>query len=141
MGRRMADQNDFFTWQSLATFAGTSTVTTAVTNGVCAVFSRVRPAAVGLGTALLLCLVVALVNVSTGQLDFVHPFATYLIAIINGFFVFTSAAGLSSGGKALFGGASNGQPKTPSSTGDRSAAQERRLDQSKVSTGFFRSWF
>jgi len=135
----MADQNDFFTWQSLITFAGTSTVTAAVTNGICSVSSRVRPAAVGLVTALLLCLAGALVNVATGQLDFVRPFATYLIAIINGFFVFTSAAGLSSGGKALVEGGAGGQSQRSRPAG--SVDQERDLNRSQATEGFFRDWF
>lgn len=101
----MDGQNDFFTWQSLATFAGTTTATTAIVNGVQKVWPKLgSAAALGLGVSLVLCVVAAVINPSTGEILFARPFATYLIAIINGFFVFASAAGLSAGGAAVVHG-------------------------------------
>lgn len=101
----MDGQNDFFTWQSLATFAGTTTATTAIVNGLHKVWPTVgSAAAVGLGISLVLCLVAAVIDPATGQIVFARPFATYLIAIVNGFFVFASAAGLSAGGAAIVHG-------------------------------------
>ena len=101
----MDGQNDFFTWQSLATFAGTTTATTAIVNGVQKVWPKLgSAAALGLGVSLVLCVVAAVINPATGEILFARPFATYLIAIINGFFVFASAAGLSAGGAAVVHG-------------------------------------
>lgn len=109
----MDGQNDFFTWQSLATFAGTATATTAIVNGVHKVWPTVGSiAALGLGVSLVLCLAAAVIDPATGQIVFARPFATYLIAIVNGFFVFASAAGLSAGGAVVVHGDTR-KPATP----------------------------
>jgi hypothetical protein len=133
----MAVQNDFFTWQSLATFAGTATATTAVTNGICKVLPTFKHvAALGLGLAILFCIVISAIDPSTGNIDLVRPFATYFIAVVNGFFVFASAAGLSAGGTSIAKGTSVRRPisrgATPPNTTDTTAQPE---------SGFFRYWF
>jgi hypothetical protein len=101
----MDTQNAFFTWQSLATLAGTATATTAIVNGLRQVIPSLGSAAwLGLILALILCLIGAVVDPQSGQLILARPFATYLIAVINGFFVFASATGLSAGGATLVHG-------------------------------------
>lgn len=128
----MADPNDFFTWQSLLTFAGTTTATTAVTNGLTRAWSRLNSATIGLVVAVVFCLITALVDMNSGptqgQLVWARPFATYFVAIVNGFLVFSSAAGLSAGGAALAGGVRPGQEP------------ERHVTFDPVKRGFWRRW-
>src|SRR4051812_36849584 len=101
----MDTQNAFFTWQSLATFAGTATATTAIVNGLRQVVPTLGSGAwLGLVVALGLCLAAAVVDPQSGQIMLARPVAIYLIAIVNGFFVFASAAGLSAGGAAVVHG-------------------------------------
>lgn len=109
----MAAHNDFFTWQSLTTFAGTTMATTAIVNGICSALPGFRhPAALGLSVSIVLCLLFAMVDPSTGEIVLARPFATYLIALVNGFFVFTSAAGISAGGARAAGGPARGAGRT-----------------------------
>jgi len=97
----MDGQNDFFTWQSLATFTGTTMATTGITNGLRRAFPNFRAAPwLGLLIAIVICVFVSVVNFTTGELSFAKPFATYFIAVINGFFVFASAAGVTAGADA-----------------------------------------
>jgi hypothetical protein len=130
----MDAQNDFFTWQSLATFAGTTTATTAVTNGLRQAFATLQTITwLGLLVAIVLCVGVATIDVSSGNILFARPFATYFIAVVNGFFVFASAAGLSAGGAAILHGAAadGATPRGNNGTGpDRGAA-----------SGFWQRWF
>jgi hypothetical protein len=132
----MAVQNDFFTWQSLATFAGTTTATTAITNGIGRVLPRFQhDAALGLALAVLFCVIIAVMDVSSGSLDFSRPFATYFIAVVNGFFVFASAAGLSAGGAAVAKG-------TSAQGGTRRARTARGTAETseQPEAGFWRYW-
>ncbi len=130
----MDGQNDFFTWQSLATFAGTTTATTAIVNGMHKVWPTVgSAAALGLGVSLVLCLVAAVIDPTTGQIVLARPFATYLIAIVNGFFVFASAAGLSAGGAAVVHGDTK-NAATPRGTGGAPNAPTS-------APRFWQSWF
>ncbi|MDA9409455.1 hypothetical protein [Bradyrhizobium sp. CCBAU 45384] len=131
----MAVQNDFFTWQSLATFAGTTTATTAVTNGICRVFPSIRHTApLGLVLALLFCILLAVIDPTTGGIVFDRPFATYFIAVVNGFFVFASAAGLSAGGAAVTRGAARRQV---TARGGTIATADALPEPEKT---FFRHW-
>ncbi|MER8733568.1 hypothetical protein NKH28_27765 [Mesorhizobium sp. M1227] len=130
----MDGQNDFFTWQSLATFAGTATATTAIVNGVRSVWPTVgSAAALGLGVSLVLCLVAAVIDPATGQIVFARPFAIYLIAIVNGFFVFASAAGLSAGGAAVV----HGETKNAATPRGADGATNARTPAPR----FWKSWF
>jgi len=131
----MDPQNDFFTWQSLATFAGTTTATTAMTNGLRQAFTKLQSATwLGLFVAIVLCLGVATIDVSSGNILFARPFATYFIAVVNGFFVFASAAGLSAGGAAILHGAA-ADGATP--RGDNGAGPDRGV----VASRFWQRWF
>jgi hypothetical protein len=131
----MSVQNDFFTWQSLATFAGTTTATTAVTNGICRVLPSFRHTALlGLVLALLFCVLIAVIDPTTGNMDFARPFATYFIAVVNGFFVFASAAGLSAGGVAVTRG---GTRRQATRRGETTATAEAFPQPDKQ---FFRYW-
>ena len=122
-------QNDLFTWQSFETLAGATTATTMVTNGLCRVFPGIRnPAPLGLGFALLFCLLIAVIDPANGAPDFHRPLQTYVIAILNGFFVFSSAAGLSSG--------------VASAVGDEGAERSgKRGAGAARASGFWRRWF
>lgn len=134
----MAVQNDFFTWQSLATFAGTTTATTAVTNGICRVVPGFKyPAALGLFLALLFCILAAVIDASTGNLILERPFAVYFIAVVNGFFVFASAAGLSAGGTAVRRGTSSRRSIT---RGHVEPLQKPETPEGPGG-GFWRYWF
>jgi hypothetical protein len=135
----MPAHNDFFTWQTLATFSGTTLATTAVTNAVCMVFPFIkRPAPIGLGVSLLLCLVTAVLDPDSGNLEFARPFATYFIAVINGFFVFASAAGVSSGARSVTRGASSRRVTRRGPATGVGPAEEVALDRERA---FWRDWF
>jgi hypothetical protein len=132
-------QNDFFTWQTLATFSGTTLATTAMTNAVCSVFPFVRhPAPIGLGLSLILCLVTAVLDPVSGNLEFARPFATYFIAVINGFFVFASAAGVSSGARSLTLGTSARRATRRGPASGVGQTEELPLARERV---FWRDWF
>jgi asparagine N-glycosylation enzyme membrane subunit Stt3 len=97
----MDAQNDFFTWQSLATFTGTTMATTGVTNGLRRAFPKLSGIPwLGLAIALIICVLISLIDFSSSQISFDKPFATYFIAVVNGFFVFASAAGVTAGADA-----------------------------------------
>jgi hypothetical protein len=137
----MAAQNDFFTWQTLATFSGTTLATTAITNAVCRVVPRFRhPAPLGLAVSLFLCLVTAVIDPESGNLDFARPFATYFIAVLNGIFVFASAAGISSGATAATGGGSS-RRATRRGPGEVDSLGKPREVPLEAERSFWRNWF
>lgn len=129
---KMADQNDFFTWQSVATFVGTTTATTAVTNGLARAFPQLPSARVGLVVAIIICVATSLVDFGTGEITWSKPFGTYLIAIINGFLVFSSSAGVSAGGAAIV---ANAQDR------DQNLRDRNLRDNEGVNRSFWRRWF
>jgi hypothetical protein len=83
----------------------------------------------------LFCVIIAVMDVSSGSLDFSRPFATYFIAVVNGFFVFASAAGLSAGGAAVAKG-------TSAQGGTRRARTARGTAETseQPEAGFWRYW-
>jgi hypothetical protein len=99
----MATTNDFFTLQSFATVAGTTLVATAMTNGLRMAVARLRNSSwLGLAVAIVVCLLAAMLDLTTGEFVLKRPPGTYILAIFNGFFVFTSAAGLAAAGENIF---------------------------------------
>ena len=112
----MTTTNDFFTLQSFATVAGTTLIATAVTNGLRKAVARLQnSASLGLVVAIVVCLLAAMLDLTTGALVLQRPAGTYILAIFNGFFVFASAAGLSAAGEKAFGSPSD---TTRGSAGD-----------------------
>jgi hypothetical protein len=97
-----------------------------------------RPAPIGLGVSLLLCLVTAVLDPDSGNLEFARPFATYFIAVINGFFVFASAAGVSSGARSVTHGASSRRVTRRGPATGVGPAEEVALDRERA---FWRDWF
>lgn len=119
----MATTNDFFTLQSFATVAGTTLIATAVTNGLRKAVTRLRDSAwLGLVIAIVVCLLAAILDLTTGDVVLARPVGTYLLAVFNGFFVFASAAGLSAAGEQIL-------------------AQSDGTRGSSEGTKFWRRWF
>jgi hypothetical protein len=117
-GLIVTGQNDFFTMQSLETLAGTVAATTFVVNGLRHAFNF-NPAWLGLVVAEVVCLgTVYFTSGASGPLG-----SNYFVAIINGFFVFASAAGSTAavgaaGSTAAVGAAGqNGRDEDPRGAG------------------------
>ncbi len=129
----MATGNDFFTLQSLATFAGASSATLAIGNAVQFAFNF-NPRWFALAAAEFICLGV----VAAGQIDGSAPAAVtpFFVAFLNGFLVFCSAAGLTAAGgdvQRRRSGAPGGMETMISRTLGGGNGSERR--------GFWRPWF
>ncbi|NID11268.1 hypothetical protein [Fibrivirga algicola] len=80
--------NDFFTTNSITTFAGATGVTYVIANGLQKAFDF-NPKWLALAIGILVCEIGAAVSGSTAVVD-------YLMAIINGFLVFNAAGGITS---------------------------------------------
>lgn len=132
----MSSANDLITWQSLATLAGATTATTVITNSICKVLPNFKNvAALGLGLALFLSVLIALVDPTSSNVDFAKPLTTYVIAVVNGFYVFCASAGLSATGATW----ANSSTRPPS--GKRGGAEEvPAAAPSSVSPRFWRRW-
>ena len=89
----MADaQNDFYTLQSLATFAGTTGATTFVTNGLRRAFG-IEPRWLGLVVAEVICVATAYLTHDQSAGGPAMPLSSYFVALLNGFLVYATAAG------------------------------------------------
>jgi hypothetical protein len=86
------DGNEFFTVQSLGTFAGTVGTTTVVTNGIQRAFA-INPKWMGLAIAEVTCVAVVAFAHASPPAGSVILESDYFIAIINGFLVYLAAAG------------------------------------------------
>jgi hypothetical protein len=95
-------QGDFFTVESLGTLAGASAATLAVANTI-QYISNVNPRWLALAVAEFICLgLVVVLQIDGAVAAAVTP---YFVALLNGFLVFCSAAGLTVvGGKTRRGG-------------------------------------
>jgi hypothetical protein len=128
----MAPINDFFTLQSLGTFAGASGATLLIANAIQYVFNF-NPRWLALAVAEFISLGV----VAVGQIDGVSAVAAtpFFVAFVNGFLVFCSAAGLTAMGAGSRGrtrGARGAETMIPRPLG-RGSGDERR--------GFWQPWF
>lgn len=99
----MEAQNDFFTLQSLATFAGTTGATTVMANGVQRAFNY-NPAWLALAIAEFLCIGVVFFTHNAAPEGVSPPISDYFVALVNGFLVFASSAGLTASGNAVVNG-------------------------------------
>jgi hypothetical protein len=98
-GQFMAMAGDFFTPESLGTLAGATSATLAISNTIQHIFN-VNPRWLAFGVAEAICLGL----VAVLQIDGASPVTAtaWFIAVLNGFLVLCSAAGLTSiGNKAL----------------------------------------
>jgi hypothetical protein len=125
----MAAVNDFFTLQSLGTFAGASGATLLIANAIQHAFGF-NPRWLALAVAEFVCLGV----VATGQVDgaasvTVTPF---FVAFVNGFLVFCSAAGLTA-----VGAEAQGHTQAPRDAGTR-VLESARVGERR---GFWQPWF
>lgn len=126
----MADANDFFTLQSLYTFAGTSSATLFVANGFQYAFN-INPRWLALAVAEFVC--VGLVAVT--QIDGAAPVAAspYFVAFLNGFLIYCSAAGLTAVGADVRGASSGENRRSPDyRVMEAGSGEDRR--------GFWRPW-
>lgn len=83
-----AEINDLFTMESLATLAGSTGATFAVTNGLGVAFNFARKW-LGLAVAQIICIAIVYFTGGAGS--------DYFVAVLNGFLVFCAAAGAAAG--------------------------------------------
>lgn len=99
----MAEPNDFFTFQSLTTFAGATGATVVIANGLQYVLDR-NPRWLALIIAETVCVGTVLLNFISGTEPGEQIIASQIfVAVVNGFLVFSSAAGLSQMAPAVVG--------------------------------------
>lgn len=138
----MDNVNDFFTAESLLTFAGATTATVVVPNALQKAF-QFNPRWLALVVAQVACIAVVYNQHHTAVPGTVIPASDYLIALVNGCLVYCSAAGATSvgnqaaGGGAMGGGVARGnvQPEAePRGEFDLPRRPAKRR-------GFFTPWF
>ncbi|UWQ84378.1 hypothetical protein [Leisingera caerulea] len=132
----MEGQNDFFTLQSLGTFAGATGATLVISNSLQRVLNR-NPAWLALLVAEVIC--IATVFFTHGNASEGSPIllSDYFVAVVNGFLVFCSAAGSTSVGGAVAGEA---KPATPAKA-RRNAEEAAASSGSSDRRNFFTPWF
>jgi len=106
----IANQNDFFTLQTLGTFAGAVGATAVISNG-CQQAFNFNPRWLGFGIAEVICIGAAFLPSLEMTVDLSATIPPILVAIVNGFLVFTSAAGLTNVGYTVKSNAR--RPKAP----------------------------
>jgi len=98
----MEAASEFFTTQTLQSFGGATLVTVVVPNAIrLASSGRINAPWVGFVVAQLICLAVVYSAVPTGGGG--QPISAYLVAVLNGCLVFSSAAGATAIGGASLG--------------------------------------
>ena len=120
--------NTLFTLQSLGTFAGATGATFAVTNGLALAFGW-SPKWLGLVVAEVICLAIVALSEGGGS--------DYFIAFLNGFLVFSAAAGVA-------GASSQAQATATARSGNldyMTTASSATEGGEKPSNGFLRRWF
>ncbi len=132
----MAVQNDFFTLQSLATFAGAVGATTVVANGCQRAFNF-NPAWFALILAEVICLtVVALSHADPGS-DITPPISDYFVAVINGFLVYCSAGGAT----GVLNRAAGGEQRQIAPATERGTESTRDMVDVRPTRRFLSPWF
>lgn len=133
----MEGQNDFFTLQSLGTFAGATGATVVISNSIQRVTNR-NPAWLALLIAELICLMTVFwVHESAPDTtQIVH--SDYFVAVVNGFLVFCSAAGSTAVGAAATGGRRQTVPAV--ARGDVSEATGAAPTGTPAKRHFFTPW-
>jgi hypothetical protein len=98
----MASYNDFFTLQSLGTFAGAVGGTTVISNGLQRALNF-NPKWLALALAEIICLTIVYYTHAGAPPDSQPMSSDYFVAVINGFLVYCSAAGVTTAGGATLG--------------------------------------
>jgi hypothetical protein len=96
----ITNQNDFFTLQTLGTFAGAVGATAVISNG-CQQAFNFNPRWLGFSIAEAICIGAAFLPSLETTVDLPAAIPAILVAIVNGFLVFTSAAGLTNVGHTV----------------------------------------
>jgi hypothetical protein len=132
----LAVQNDFFTLQSLATFAGAVGATTVIANGCQRAFNF-NPTWFALVLSEALCLaVVALSHAGAGS-AITPALSDYFVAVINGFLVYCSAGGAT----GVLNRAAGGEPgPTPPAIGRGTESIPDMVD-ARPRRRFLSPWF
>jgi hypothetical protein len=123
-------QNDFFTLQSLATFAGAVGATVVIANGLQRAFNF-NPAWIGLVIAEIICIATVWFTYHGIEEGTTIIYSDFFVAVVNGFLVFCSAAGSSALGSKAVGTSESGA--TQRGHVDSGALNQRRH--------FFTPWF
>lgn len=114
--------SDFFTSESFATFAGATSITVIIANGIQRAFNY-NPKWLALMVAICVCEIAVFLAKESSA-------GNYLIAILNGFLVFSAAGGLTA-----LPGQPNPENQEPPDEGTESATLPR------VARRFWSSWF
>ena len=133
----MEGQNDFFTLQSLGTFAGATGATVVISNSVQRVTNR-NPAWLALFIAELICLLTVFWVHESAPESVQIVYSDYFVAVVNGFLVFCSAAGSTAVGAAATGGATQAAPAV--ARGDASEGIGSAPSATPVRRRFFTPW-
>jgi hypothetical protein len=149
----MAAPNDFFTLQSLGTFAGATGATTVIANAIRLAFG-LNQAWVALAVAEAICLGVVLIAYLDAAPGVPVVYSAYFIAFLNGFLVFCTAASVTAlgvqGEEAMRGGAATHRieakyravRKMPDSSGYiATSPAENDEGSSEPPRRFFTRWF
>lgn len=123
--------NDFFTVQSLATFAGTVGATTVVSNGLQRAFDF-NPKWFALVIAEGLCLLAVFLSHQSAAPGVALFVSDYFVAVLNGFLVFCSASGVTTTGASAVGSV------TPQAAGARERGAGGSVET--VSRRFWSAW-
>jgi hypothetical protein len=129
----MAVQNDFYTLESLATFAGATGATTVVANGIQHAFDF-NPRWLALAVAQGICIGVVSVTHMQAADQSVVAASDYFVAIVNGFLIFATAAGLTSAGATVTGSSATSTEEIRRRSPSRGAGTPSKR-------GFFSPWF
>lgn len=114
---------NFFTFDSFSTFAGTTTITFVIANGIQKAFNY-NPKWLALAIAIIVCEIAVFMTKQPVPGD-------YLIAVLNGFLVFNTAGGLT----ALPGQPNPDKHQNPTQEGIESTVVSNPIRK------FFSSWF
>jgi hypothetical protein len=120
--------NDFFTIESLGSFAGATSATVCVANGIQRAFNF-SPKWLALAASEFVCLSLVAITPISDQTPIAAP---YIIAFLNGFLVFFASAGLTELGSDL----KEKFPSSPKSPKSRSFGSGGGAVR-----GFWTSWF
>lgn len=131
----MAVQNDFFTLQSLATFAGAVGATTVVANGCQRAFNF-NPSWFALALAEVICVAVVFISHTDAGNAITPPASDYFVAVINGFLVYCSASGAT---RALDN--TVGAGPTPTASATERGDSTRDMVDSRPRRRFLSPWF
>lgn len=131
----MEGQNDFFTLQSLGTFAGATGATVVISNSLQKVLNR-NPAWLALAVAQVVCLATVFFTHQSAPDPQQVVHADYFVALVNGFLVFCSAAG-----STAVGAAATGAERQPAAPAARARGDLRGRGPAPIKRGFFTPWF